>query len=96
MKHWMFRCRDVSRMVSESMDRRLPWQKRMGIRLHLMMCNLCTRHKKQLEMIRKLMGRYSRVLEESGSPSLMLSSEEKSSIKELLQSSINSSPSGQQ
>jgi hypothetical protein len=51
-------------MVSESMDRELPWQKRMGIRLHLMMCRLCTRHKKQLEMIRELMGRYSRELEE--------------------------------
>jgi len=96
MKHWMFRCRDVSRMVSESMDRELPWQKRMGIRLHLMMCRLCTRHKKQLEMIRVLMGRYSRALEESGSLSLSLPSEEKGRIKELLQNSLNSPPSGQQ
>jgi hypothetical protein len=37
MKHWTFRCREVSRMVSEFMDRELSWQKRMGIRLHLMM-----------------------------------------------------------
>ncbi len=33
------------------MDHKLPLQIRMGIRIHLMMCHLCLRYKKQLELI---------------------------------------------
>jgi len=35
------------------MDQKLPLQVRIGIKFHLMMCNLCLRYKKQLELIHK-------------------------------------------
>jgi len=53
MDHWMFKCRDVSSLISKSMDERLPFMTRMGIRFHLMMCDLCTNYKKQLDFIRQ-------------------------------------------
>ena len=34
MKHWMFRCKDVSQKVSQSMDDPLPYYQRMAIRIH--------------------------------------------------------------
>ncbi len=54
MRHWLFSCKKVSALVSESMDRKLPLSKRMGIQFHLMMCSLCRRYRKQLLLIRSL------------------------------------------
>ena len=48
MSHWMFSCKEVSRKVSESMDRRLPWHQWLLMNLHLMMCKYCRRFKDQL------------------------------------------------
>ncbi len=46
-------CKDVTRMVSESMDRELPWGQRIKMRMHLGMCKYCSRFKRQLELLRK-------------------------------------------
>ena len=53
MNHWMFNCKAVTRMVSESMDRKLPFYQRMGIRMHLLMCKLCSRYRRQLLFLRE-------------------------------------------
>ncbi len=53
MNHWMFKCKDVSHLISRSMDQKLPLRIRLGIKFHLMMCNLCLRYKNQLELIHK-------------------------------------------
>ncbi len=57
INHWMFRCKDVSALVSRSMDTRLPLSKRMGIRFHLMMCRMCREYKNQLFLISRAMKR---------------------------------------
>ncbi len=54
----MLTCREVTRLVSESMDSSLPWRKRIGIRLHFMMCISCTRYHRQLLLIRELIRNY--------------------------------------
>jgi hypothetical protein len=54
----MFNCREVTRMVSESMDREMPLIQRMGIRFHLMMCRWCSRYRKQLLFIRTVLKLY--------------------------------------
>ena len=53
MNHWMFNCQAVTRMVSESLDRKLPFYQRMGIRMHLLMCKLCSRYRRQLLFLRE-------------------------------------------
>jgi len=55
MRHWMFSCKKITGMISESMDRKLPLSRRMGIRFHLMMCALCRRYRQQLLFIRTLL-----------------------------------------
>ena len=64
MKHWMFTCSEVSRLVSESMDHELPLWQRMGMKFHLMMCGHCSRHKHQLHALREMMHNTSHFLEE--------------------------------
>jgi hypothetical protein len=52
MSHWMFNCKDISKKVSESMDRSLTLHHRILIKMHLMMCKYCSRFRKQLLIIR--------------------------------------------
>jgi len=83
MGHWMFHCKDVSRKVSEAMDRQLPFHHRMFIRVHLMMCKNCTRFRQQLLLLRKA----SRIDELTGNaldPGLSLSMEARVRMKEAL------------
>ena len=48
----MFSCKDVSQLLSESMDRSLPFYQRVLMRLHLLMCKYCSRCKEHFEAIR--------------------------------------------
>ena len=50
--HWMYSCKDVSQLLSESMDRSLPFYQRVLMRLHLLMCKYCTRCKQHFEALR--------------------------------------------
>ena len=62
----MLSCKDVSRLMSDSLEKQLPLSKRMGIRMHLMMCSVCRTARKQLLFVRQLLTGYDRWLEESG------------------------------
>lgn len=50
--HWMFSCKEVSQLVSDSMDRALPFYQRVLMRMHLLMCKYCTRCRDQFLAIR--------------------------------------------
>ncbi len=44
-------CKEVSRLVSESMETKLPLRKRIGVWMHLSMCRLCKGFARQLRVI---------------------------------------------
>lgn len=46
------RCHDMIRLLSESMEHRMPWRTRVLIRLHFTICVWCARYAKQLQQIR--------------------------------------------
>ena len=54
MNHWMFRCNDVSKKVSQGMDTPQPLGTRMMIRMHLWMCRHCSRVYRQLHQLRQM------------------------------------------
>jgi hypothetical protein len=49
----MLNCKEVTRMVSESLDRKLPLHQRMGMKIHLLVCKFCSRYRKQLLILRE-------------------------------------------
>jgi hypothetical protein len=51
-------CRTVSRLVSDALDRRLPWRTRLLLRLHFFICTSCARFRKQLLFLREVIDRY--------------------------------------
>lgn len=51
----MMTCKDISKQVSDSLDRELPLRLRMEMRIHLMMCGLCRNYRKQVLLMRKIL-----------------------------------------
>ncbi|MBW1696749.1 MAG: zf-HC2 domain-containing protein [Deltaproteobacteria bacterium] len=87
MKHWMFRCKDVSQRISESFDRKLPFHHRMMIRLHLMMCRFCSRFQEQLVMLRTL-SQITELPGEGQNQAFALPAQARMRIKDALKSSL--------
>lgn len=48
----MLRCKDATQLISRSMDTSLPIVERIRLRLHLCICELCARYRRQLLLIR--------------------------------------------
>lgn len=51
-------CREVHRLVSEGMDRDLSFVEHSRMRLHLLVCDACTRFNGQMSMLRSAMRRF--------------------------------------
>ncbi|MCU0574823.1 MAG: zf-HC2 domain-containing protein [Syntrophobacteraceae bacterium] len=49
----MLSCEETTRLISESLDRVLPFRQRMAVWAHLLMCRYCSRYRKQLLFIEK-------------------------------------------
>jgi hypothetical protein len=47
-----FSCKDTVRLVSESLDGELPLGRRLALRLHLLLCGMCTRFRRNLLFLR--------------------------------------------
>lgn len=51
-------CREIHRLVSEGMDRKLSLVERLRLRLHLTVCDACTRFSGQMDLLRQAMRRF--------------------------------------
>ena len=72
----MLSCKEAAWLISESMDRDLPFMQRIGIRAHLLMCKHCTRYRRQLLFIRDAIQHYLDEIEnEESLPPVSLSPE---------------------
>jgi hypothetical protein len=81
----MLPCRDVTQLISESMDTSLPIGKRIGVRVHLLMCKFCSRYERQLLLIRETVRRIAATEEKPGEPpGETLSEEAKERIRKSL------------
>jgi hypothetical protein len=80
---WMFNCKEVSQLVSKSMDRELSFTKKMGVRFHLMMCRYCARFGSQLTRIREML----HAQQEDNFPSLTMDDRVKGRLNRLLEQS---------
>jgi hypothetical protein len=51
-------CKEASLLLSEAEDRRLSMVERVKLRIHLALCDYCTRFSQQLAFLRTAMRRY--------------------------------------
>ncbi len=54
----MISCRETARLLSESTVQRLPFRRRLALRFHLTMCDLCRRSARQLRAIEESVRRF--------------------------------------
>jgi len=48
-------CKEVSRLVSEGLDRDLGFGERVALRVHFLMCKGCRNFERQMTMLRKIL-----------------------------------------
>lgn len=48
----MLTCKEASLLASKQMDVKLTWRERIALRLHVGMCDLCSRYLKDLKKLR--------------------------------------------
>jgi len=49
----MINCRQATRLISQSMDAKLPWSRRLAMKVHLLYCVWCRRYAAQLKVLRR-------------------------------------------
>lgn len=66
-------CKEITKMASDSIERKLPLRQRIVLKLHFLTCVWCARYFKQLQFMREAMQKRSSQLEdgESSSPSAL-------------------------
>jgi len=51
-------CREASRLISQGLDRRLSLGDRIALRLHLFVCDACTRLTRHVRFLRRALKSY--------------------------------------
>lgn len=83
----MFTCHDMSRLLSDAMDRTLPLHTRLRMHAHLWICALCQRYKQQLTLLRDVLRKNGSKLADGGAAeNTRLSPEAKARIQRALDS----------
>ena len=55
----MLKCREAAQLVSESLDRKLSWRERVQVTLHLLMCKICARFRRQTRFLHAAANHYA-------------------------------------
>jgi len=76
-------CKDVSELVSQSLDRKLSLRERITVRLHLMMCDMCTNYRRQILFMHQAV----RQLKQRNAPTARLPEDAKDRIKKRIEES---------
>ena len=86
----MLNCRQAIRLISQSLDAKIPWHRRLQMKMHLLYCVWCRRYAAQLKFLR----RATRELppEALDAAPQKLSSEEKEQMNARLKESVKKLP----
>lgn len=88
MIFWLARqlptCKEVTRMASDAMERKLSLRQRLDMRLHLLICALCMRYVKQLQFMRDTVQHHAAEIEKGNATPSALSNEARERMKRSL------------
>ncbi len=83
----MMSCKEVSRLLSESMERKLSFWQRVGLWFHLSMCKLCKGFSRDLQRLREAARRHAEDVENDAADSdASLSTDSRERMKRALES----------
>ena len=64
----MLSCKETARLLSESLEHPLPFRRRLGLKMHLLMCRFCRRYARQVRAIESVARSYARRVEDPDRP----------------------------
>jgi hypothetical protein len=83
----MLTCKQASQIISQSLDRKLSWNERFALYLHLFICKYCLRFSQQLHTLRVSLRRISENVEND--TNITMPSETKARIAKSIESVID-------
>ena len=88
MVRWLARrlptCKEVTRMASDAMERKLSLRQHLEMKLHLLICTLCMRYVKQLQFMRDAVQRHAAQIENGTARPSVLSDDARERMKQRL------------
>jgi hypothetical protein len=88
--HGMLNCRQVTRLVSQSMDAPLSWHQRLAVRFHMLYCVWCRRYVLQLRFLRNAAQRLGQ--QESNAVMQKLSEDAKEQMRTRVGQALKNAP----
>ena len=79
-------CKDVTHLVSQSLDGPLPWRTRLTLQLHYWICEACAQYRRQLIQVRKALQHMASSSGAAQQGDSQLSPSAKARLKEALRS----------
>ena len=83
------KCKESTRLVSESLDRDMPFAERWAVRLHAVSCRSCGRYAKQLRLMGTALTRYAREVDAPAYADAFLSDDVRDRINRSIASELN-------
>jgi len=77
-------CKQAVKMLSESLDHKLPLVERVGLRIHILICAACAIYERQMHFLRKAAHKFPEHQETRSAP--MLSADGRGRIRATLRS----------
>lgn len=85
----MLSCKEVSKLVSESIDHKLSWWQRINLWMHIGMCGLCWRFRKDLLHIHEEAIEHAEEIEQDAADSdVKLSDDSRDRMQRLIESQL--------
>lgn len=81
----MLECRDVSKLVTHSLDEPLTMRQRLRVRWHLFVCRYCRRFQKQVFWLHGVLRQKSESLIENETKDVCMSDDAKERLKKALE-----------
>ncbi|MFW5440661.1 MAG: zf-HC2 domain-containing protein [Methylophilaceae bacterium] len=82
----MIKCKEVSQLVSRSLEKKLSFRERFALKFHLLMCKYCARFSQQLSKINVAISSMTKSIEDD--TSIKLPSKTKARIVKSLESDV--------
>jgi hypothetical protein len=77
-------CKEVTRMASDTMERKLPLRQRLDMKLHLLICTMCMRYVKQLQFMHDAIQQHAAQIETGATSPLTLPDDARERMKQRL------------
>ena len=80
----MLNCKDMTKLISDSLERKMSFRQRMELWLHIMMCGMCRRFRSNIIELRKRVRGSKALLDQAEATAFPMSPAAKARLEEVI------------